>query len=68
MAYAMEQLDDQKVAFCIRGAIVHKWVTKQTAYFYNNGQEQFPLQNSFSLTIHKTQGLTLPNVTLALGQ
>ena len=55
--------DDQtnvQVAFCIRGAIVHKWVTKQTAYFYNNGQRasrtQFPLQNSFSLTVHKTQG------------
>ena len=70
MAYAMEQLDDQKIAFCIRGAIVHKWVIKQTAYFHNNGQRtsrtQFSLQNSFSLTVHKTQGITLPCVSLAL--
>ena len=59
-----------QVAFCIRGAIVHKWITKQTAYFYNNSQRasrtQFPLQNSFSLTVHKTQGITLPCVFLAL--
>ena len=27
---------------------------------------QSPLQNAFALTIHKTQGLTLPNVTLTL--
>ena len=50
--------------------IVHKWVTKQTAYFYNNGQRasgtQFPLQNSFFPAIHKTQGITLPCVSLAL--
>ena len=60
-------LDDAQtnvqVAFCIRGAIVHKWVTKQTAYFYNNGQRasrtQFPLQNSFSLTVHKTHHSTM---------
>ena len=58
------------MAFCIRGAIIHKDITKQTQRFYTNGQRasrtQFPLQNSFSLTVHKTQGLTLPKVSLAL--
>ena len=67
--------DDRKkvqVAFCVHGAIIHKWITRQTVYFYNGGQRasrtQFPLQNSFALTVHKTQGLTLPCVSLALDQ
>jgi len=67
--------DDRKnvqVAFCVYGAIIHKWITKQTVYFHNGGQQesrtQFPLQNSFALTVHKTQGLTLPCVSLALDQ
>jgi len=76
LAYATVQLDFDKttqsvqVAFCVRGAIIHKDITKQTQYFYTNRQRalrtQFPLQNSFSLTVHKTQGLTLPKVSLAL--
>jgi len=36
-----------QVAFCIQGAIVHKWITRETSYFYINGQRasrtQFPL-------------------------
>ena len=60
-----------RVAFSIRGSIVdlniHK---KHTHYFENNGNNyrrtQFPIQNCFALTVHKTQGLTLPKVTLAL--
>jgi len=59
-----------KVAFCIQNGIVHQWISRQTSYFYIAGQKasriQFPLQNSFALTIRKTQGLTLPNVTLTL--
>ena len=59
-----------KVAFCIHSGIVHHWISRQTSYFYTAGQKasrtQFPLQNSFALTVHKTQGLTLPNVTLIL--
>ena len=27
---------------------------------------QFPLQNAFALTVHKTQGLTLPHTTVSL--
>ena len=48
-----------QVAFCVHGAIVHKPIVKQSQYFYANGQRasrtQFPLQNSFSLTVHKTR-------------
>ena len=59
-----------KVAFCIHSGIVHHWISSQTSYFYTAGQKasrtQFPLQNSFALTVHKTQGLTLPNITLIL--
>ena len=59
-----------QVAFCIKDAIVLKWVMRETSYFYAFGQHasrtQFPLQNSFALTVHKTQGITLPHVSLAL--
>ena len=45
-------------------------VEKDTAYFVVNGgsarRTQFPLQNAFSLTIHKTQGLMLPHTTVSL--
>ena len=60
-----------QVAFCVHGAIIHKWITRQTAYFYNGervSRTQFSLQNSFALTVHKTQGLTLPCISLALDQ
>ncbi|RIA93764.1 hypothetical protein C1645_818950 [Glomus cerebriforme] len=40
------------------------------AYFNFNGaparRTQFPLQNAFALTVHKTQGLTLPHATVLL--
>ena len=29
---------------------------------------QFPLQNAFALTVHKTQGLTLPHATISLDE
>ena len=67
-----KQLPSVQIAFCIHGAIVQKWVTRETAYFYSGGlhasRTQFPLQNSFSLTVHKTQSITLPNIVLDLGQ
>lgn len=59
-----------QVAFCIHGAIIHKWITRETVYFYSGGQHasrtQFPLQNSFSLTVHKTQSLTIPLISIDL--
>ena len=59
-----------RVAFSVRGSIIDINITKQTHYFEINGtncqQTQYPLQNCFALTVHKTQGLTLPKVSLAL--
>jgi len=61
-----------EVAFSVRGAIIHKQIMQTTAYFYASGQRasrtQFPLLNSFGLTIHKTQSVTLPNVSAELAQ
>src|SRR5262249_52603775 len=59
-----------RVAFSIRGSIIDIDIYKQTHYFEINGSNcrrtQFPLQNCFALTVHKTQGLTLLRVCLAL--
>ena len=59
-----------RVAFSIRGSIIDIDIYKQTHHFNVNGNNakrtQFPIQNSFALTVHKTQGLTLLKVTLAL--
>ena len=67
-----KQQPSVQIAFCIHGAIVQKWITRETTYFYSGGQcasrTQFPLQNSFSLTVHKTQSLTLPSISLDLSQ
>ena len=45
-------------------------IEKDTAYFVVNGGSarwtKFPLQNAFALTVHKTQGLTLPHTTISL--
>ena len=67
-----KQQPSVQVAFCTLGAINHRWIARDTTYFYSNGQHasrtQFPLQNSFSLTTHKTQSLTLPSATIDLSQ
>src|SRR3989337_1285277 len=59
-----------QVAFSIRGSLIDTTIYKQTHYFqlYGNNchRTQFPLQNSFALTVHKTQSLTLLRVSLAL--
>src|SRR3989337_2788824 len=59
-----------QVAFSVEGAIIDINIYKHTHYFQLNGSNchrtQFPLQNSFALTCHKTQSLTLPKVCIAL--
>ena len=67
-----KQQPSVQIAFCVHNAIIHKWITRETAYFYSAGQQasrtQFPLQNSFSLTVHKTQSVTLPTISIDLSQ
>ena len=59
-----------RVAFCIHGGLVDIAVSKDTATFYLDGlyanRTQFPLQNAFALTVHKTQSLTLPTASVCL--
>ena len=44
-----------------------------TKYYFDINEspasrQQFPLQNAFALTVHKTQGLTLPHSTVSIGE
>ena len=59
-----------RVAFSVVGGIVDIGIKKETVTFLIDGKPssrcQFPLQNAFALTVHKTQGLTLPEVSLSL--
>src|SRR5581483_5375274 len=61
-----------RVAFSVTGGIVDVGIKRETATFTIDGKpasrHQFPLQNAFALTVHKTQGLTLPEVSLNLDQ
>ena len=45
-------------------------IRRVTDSFLINGapcsRTQFPLQNAFALTVHKTQGLTLPHISLSI--
>lgn len=55
-----------RVAFSVRESIIYIDVYKHTHYFNVNGNNARRTQNCFALTVHKTQGLTLLKVTLAL--
>ena len=59
-----------RVAFSVVGGIIDINIKKDTATFFINGKPssryQFPLQNSYALTVHKTQSLTLSEVSLSL--
>jgi hypothetical protein len=59
-----------RVAFSVIGGIVDIGIKKETVTFQIDGKPssrcQFPLQNAFALTVHKTQGLTLPEASLSL--
>ncbi|GBB97346.1 hypothetical protein RclHR1_29720001 [Rhizophagus clarus] len=57
-----------RVAFCVNRGIASIEVGLEQAYFNINGMPacriQFPLQNAFALTVHKTQSITLPQIGL----
>ena len=59
-----------RIIFSVVGGIVDIVIKKETVTFQVDGKPasrcQFPLQNAFALTVHKTQGLTLPEVTLSI--
>ncbi|GES90273.1 Pif1-like helicase domain-containing protein [Rhizophagus clarus] len=59
-----------RVAFCVNRGIASIGVGLEPAYFNINGMPacriQFPLQNAFALTVHKTQSITLPHTSLYL--
>jgi hypothetical protein len=62
--------DNVEVTFPTNGNITKVNVRKITTCFEVNGAHasryQFPLQNAFALTAHKTQGVTLPHTTLTI--
>jgi hypothetical protein len=61
-----------RVAFNTHGKIIDIEIKKQINYFFINGNQasriQFPLQNCFAMTVHKTQGLTLNEISVNLDE
>jgi ATP-dependent DNA helicase PIF1 len=59
-----------EVTFPTSSGITLTSIRRVTNSFLINGapcsRTQFPLQNAFALTVHKTQGLTLPHVSLSI--
>src|SRR6185295_9569719 len=64
--------ENVEVTFPTFNSITKIVVQKETNYFEINGvcasRQQFPLQNAFVLTVHKTQGLTLPHATVSIDE
>ena len=59
-----------RIAFIGNETITDAYVTPKTIHFTVNGNSasrtQFPLQDCFALTVHKSQGLTLPRTSVFL--
>ena len=59
-----------RVSFSVPKGIVDIDIKTEINYFIINGnnasRQQFPIQNCYALTVHKTQGLTLQHVSLSL--
>ena len=67
------KIHDEKsidAAFLTKNGLCYITINRTTDRFNYNGQpasrNQFPIQNAFALTVHKTQGLTLPHITVSL--
>ncbi len=64
------ELQEVRCVFYVQNAIVDIAVKKCTSSFTMNrvpaSRTQFLLINAFALTVHKIQGLTLPNISLNL--
>ncbi len=61
-----------RIAFPVMTGLIEVIVGLSTYHFNLNGaracRTQFPLQNAFALTVHKTQGLTLPSINISLDE
>ncbi len=59
-----------RVAFNVPNGIIDIEIQQDINYFIINGnhasRRQYPLQNCYALTVHKTQGLTLNNISVSL--
>lgn len=59
-----------RVSFNVPGGIIDMSIKPDTNYFMINGNHasrcQFPIQNCYALTVHKTQGLTLNDISVSL--
>ena len=64
--------ENVEVAFPLTDGIKTFTIQRDTVFFTYNGmpakRTQFPLQNAFALTVHKTQSITLPHSTLSLDE
>ena len=63
-------INNPKFVAHTQGRLIDTVLRPITAYFIVNGQhatrKQFPLQNCFTLTVHKAQGITLPKISTFL--
>jgi ATP-dependent DNA helicase PIF1 len=59
-----------RVSFSVPSGIVDIDIKAEINYFTVNGnnatRQQFPIQNCYALTVHKTQGLTLQHISVSL--
>ena len=62
--------DSIDVAFPTKTGLCYVTITKTVDRFNYNGRPasryQFPIQNAYALTVHKTQSLILPDITVPL--